>query len=96
MFCELRVIMSIGSVTKVRIEFCLFGAEVYLGDVFKGYMLLMLEGLKYGTQFICIKKDGYFSHGWLVDFSLAMFLILSHKLRLLLGRARVIGWVKIL
>lgn len=96
LFKSVRATLAARSLASVRVETRPRGAEVYVGDVLKGHTPMALKDLKQGTHLIRIKKDGYYSHGWMTDLNPSVSMTLSHKLRPMPGQSKVTAWVKLL
>ncbi len=96
LFREVKASYNLLKVFQVRVETQPSGAEVYVGDKLKGYTPLSVDGLKQGAHLLRVRKDGYYSHGWLAETHPGGRLTLSHNLRPIAGRAKLVEWVRTL
>lgn len=85
---DVRATEQMRKTTAVRVETKPSGAEVYNGDTFVGYSPITVSGIKTGTRLIRVKRDGFFTHGWLVDAPAGKPTKLTHSLRPVGGRSR--------
>lgn len=81
---------------KLRVESTPAGAEVYVRDELRGFTPLALGDLKIGTHLVRLRRDGFYSHGWLADVSARAALTLHHRLKPMGGGAKASEWAKAL
>lgn len=96
LYREVRSSVRMRPVGSVRVATKPAGAEVYVGDVLKGYSPLTLDTVKTGTQLVRVRKDGYYTHGWLADVREGGKAELGHDFRPIGGKAKLESYIKTL
>ena len=96
LYRQVRAELSAGRVHSVRVETTPPGAEVYDGGRLVGLTPVTLEGLRAGTHLLVVRRDGFYTHGWLAEVGAEGIVALRHRLRPMPGQDRLARALQVL